>query len=162
VIVVRRYAGSSLVALALGLLLSCSSSDGPSGPNPPPPASGDLQTAVSLDPDQPGPSSQVEASVGYTLPASAEPLGAYLIEVRFDPARIAYLATDMALTASRVVNDLSAGSGTIVVAGARADGFSDGLLFRGSFRARVGGVKPGDLSVLVREAADTRLREIPN
>jgi len=158
VIVVRRFVLPPLVALAIGGLLSCSSSDdGPSGPNPPP--SGDLETTLSVDPVTPVPGSQLQASVGFALPASAQPLGAYLVEVHFDPARIAFIASDAAMD-GRVINDLRAGAGSIVVAGAESAGFSDGLLFKGTFRARVGGVKPSDFSVVVREATDTALRTI--
>jgi hypothetical protein len=119
-----------------------------------------LRTTLALDPGQPVSGSQLQATVGYTLPASAEPLGAYLVEVRFDPARLHFVSLDPALRFSRVVNDLEAESGSILVAGARAGGFTDGLLFKGVFRARVGGVASSDLSVTLREAADTRLREV--
>jgi hypothetical protein len=156
--VVRRFALPPLVVLAIGALLSCSSADGPSGPNPPP--SGDLETTLSFDPVQPGSGSQLQASVGFALPASAQPLGAYLVEVHFDPARITFIASDAAMDDGRVINDLRAGAGSIVVAGAESAGFSDGLLFKGTFRARVGGVKPSDFSVVVREATDTALRAI--
>jgi hypothetical protein len=159
VIVVRRFALPALVALATGLLPACKSSDEPSGPNPPP-SGGDLETTLSFDPVQPGSGSQLQAAVGFALPASAQPLGAYLIEVHFDPARIAFVATDQAVVSGRVINDLRAGAGSIVVAGAQSGGFGDGLLFKGTFRARVGGVKPSDFSVVVREATDTALRVI--
>jgi hypothetical protein len=141
----RCLARSALAALAIGALASCKSENGPAGPNPPA-AAGDFQTTLSLDPGEPGPEAQLQATLGYTLPASAEPLGAYLVEVRFDPARLTFVASDPAMASGRAVNELQTGSGSIVVAGART---------------RVAGIQPADLSFVLREVADTRLREIP-
>ncbi len=154
--VVRRFARSALAALVIGALAACSSGAGPAGPNPP----HDFRTTLSLDPGEPAPGAQLQATVGYTLPASAEPLGAYLVEVHFDPARLSFVASDPAMASGRVVNALQAASGSIVIAGAQAGGFTDGLLFKGVFLARAADVKPADLSVALRELADTRLREI--
>jgi hypothetical protein len=157
----RRIVHGAWAVLAAATLFGCSSGDGPSGPTPPPPppAPG-FRTTLNLAPEGPTAGAEFEAALGYELPAGSAPLGAYVVELRFDPARVSFVAADPSITNGRVVNQLGAPTGTIIVAGATSGGFADGLLLKGSFRARAADVAASDLRLTLREAVDTQLREL--
>ncbi len=156
----RRILRGAWAVLAAAALGGCSGG-GPSGPTPPPPGPAPgFRTTLSLAPEGPAAGAEFEAALGYELPAGSAPLGAYVVELRFDPARVSFVAADPSMTVGRVVNQLGAATGTIVVAGATSDGFADGLLLKGTFRARAADVSASDLTLTLREAVDTQLREL--
>ncbi|MBA2564823.1 MAG: hypothetical protein H0V09_05300 [Gemmatimonadetes bacterium] len=111
-------------------------------------------------PAQPAAGQEFTGAFAYALTPGTVRLGAYVVEVRFDPARVTFVATDPSLAHSRVANVASISAGSIVIAGAAAEGFSDDVLYQGSFRARAAGVGPESFQVVLREAVDTTLDDL--
>jgi hypothetical protein len=115
---------------------------------------------MSLLPAHPGANATFTATLGYVVPDSDRPLGAYLLEIRFNPSRLRYVTGDASTVADRVVNASNADTGNLVLAGARGAGFVDGILFRGTFEALAPDVTSADLMVGVREAHDIQLQNL--
>jgi len=157
-----KHRACLLVTYAAALALSaCGESHGPRAPGPAGPTGGrTLTTSVSLLPPQPEGNAEFVATFSYSITPATVKLGAYVAEVRFDPALIEFLSTDPALALSRIVNSTNGRSGALVAAGAAVDGFSDGLVFRGNFRALAPGITPANFQLIIREAADTRLERV--
>jgi hypothetical protein len=151
----RALLGAALLAFGP---LACGGGDGPGGsPGPAGPGpDGTLTTAVELAPLQPPAGTDFEASFRYTIAPPTVLLGAYQVEVGFNPALVRFVSVDPAIGAGRVPNTSQAGLGSIVVAGASATGFTDGILFRGTFRALAAGVSPASFQLDVGEAVDSR------
>jgi hypothetical protein len=158
----KRFTILLAACAAFGLVSACGGGGGSGGrPDPSGPGSdGDFTTSVTLTPVQPAASTEFVATLGYVISPETVLLGAYRVVVRFDPALVAFVRLDPAIAGERIPNVDDAATGRIVVAGASADGFADGVLVKGTFRALAAGVTPANFQLTVNEAVDTRLRNL--
>jgi hypothetical protein len=138
--------------------------DGISGGSPPMLGANSavLETSVETIPAEPGQGEPFSVTLQHRVTPPRVRLGAYLMELRFDPARVEFASAAENLTPSQVANTSTAPEGLITVAGAMLEGFSESILFEADFRALGAGVSAADFRLTIREAVDVQLRPIPS
>jgi hypothetical protein len=128
-----------LASLCL-VLAACQDEPAPAtGPTPPPVQQG-VAAYITVDNlnAQPGQTVRVRVEVQIGTEQSFK-LGSYTGRLRFDPARIEFKQENAINDGLRVANPLGAPQGEIRFAGASATGFTQLVLYDGTFQVRAAG-----------------------
>jgi hypothetical protein len=132
-----------LASLCLALA-ACQDEPAPAtGPTPPPLEQG-VAAYVTVDNlnAQPGQTVRVRVEVQVGTQQNFK-LGSYTGRLRFDPAKLEFKQENAISDGLRVANPLNAGQGEIRFAGASATGFTQLVLYDGTFQVKAAGYVQG-------------------